>query len=228
MTDYVVIIPTRNRYTDCLRAIRSAFAQTLPPAEVVVVDDASTDARYEWLDEIVGNPRLTVIRRKTSSQEETGAGFAVGTVRNTALAHVLRTDFDGWLAFLDDDDEWSPGKMLGQIEAAGYYKDVAVFSTNAFNRTPAGLICGHHHPPHGRRLAHGCFDVTSLLKEMNPVINSTAIIRAAAARKLGTQRPSGFGEDHDYWRRAAILSPVFRLDEPLVFYTVGNQKEYSL
>ena len=47
MSDYVVVIPTRNRYRLCLRAIRSALTQTVPPAEVFVVDDASDDPRYQ-------------------------------------------------------------------------------------------------------------------------------------------------------------------------------------
>ena len=51
MNDYVVVIPTRNRYRLCLRAIRSALTQTVPPAEVFVVNDASEDPRYQWLDE---------------------------------------------------------------------------------------------------------------------------------------------------------------------------------
>ena len=46
MSDYVVVIPTRNRYRLGLRAIRSALTQTDVPAEVFVVDDASDDPRY--------------------------------------------------------------------------------------------------------------------------------------------------------------------------------------
>ena len=45
---------------------------------------------------------------------------------------------------------------------------------------------------------------------------------------LGDQWPSGYGEDWDYWRRAAVLTPILRIDEPLAFYTVGNLKEYRL
>jgi len=228
MHDYTVIIPTRNRYIECLRAIRSALGQTQPPAEVLVVDDASTDRRYEWLAEIVNDPRVTVIRRPVSSQEEQMAGFAVGTVRNTALEQIAKTSVAGWVAFLDDDDEWLPAKMATQFAAAGYFKDVDVFCTNAINRQPDGRHDGTHHPRQGRQLAHGCYDVTACLSEFNPVINSSAILRTSLARKLGRQAPSGFGEDYDYWRRAAKCSPVIRLHESLVYYTVGNAKEYAL
>jgi glycosyltransferase involved in cell wall biosynthesis len=227
-TDYVVIIPTRNRYELCLRAVRSCLGQTVPPLEVVVVDDASTDPRYEWLEEIADSPRLTRLRLPVSSREATGAGFAVGSVRNVGLEHVARQRLDGWVAFLDDDDEWMPHKAERQFQAAARYHEVDVWCSQAVNRDPAGVVCGHHHPPHGRQLQGGVRDVTACLKEFNPVPNSTAMLRASVARKLDHQQPVGFGEDFDWWRRAAVLSPVMRLDEPLVFYTVGNAKEYSL
>lgn len=228
MNDYVVVIPTRNRYLDCLRAIRSALGQTQPPAEVIVVDDASTDRRYEWLAEIVNDARVTVIRRPVCSQEEQLAGFAVGSVRNTALDAINRTSGWDWVAFLDDDDEWFPTKMATQFAAAAAFKNAQVLCTNAINRLPDGRHDGTHHPRQGRQLAHDCCDVTACLAEFNPVINSSAILRASLARDLGRQSPSGFGEDYDYWRRAGRRSPVIRLHESLVYYTVGNAKEYAL
>lgn len=226
--DYVVVIPSRNRYELLLRAVRSAFAQTVAPLEVVVIDDASTDRRYEWVDEIVGNTRLTMLRQSICSQEATGAGFAVGHVRNQGLDYLKRIGFDGWIAFLDDDDEWMPGKLQAQLSAAKRYDEVWAFCSNAYNRNTSGLVCGYHHGPHGRQLSTGYHDVTQCLKEFNPVINSTAIVHTHVAAKLGHQMPAGFGEDFDYWRRASKLTPVIRLDEPLAFYTMGNAKEYRL
>ena len=228
MNDYVVVIPTRNRYRLCLRAIRSALTQTVPPAEVFVVDDASDDARYQWLEEIVGSPRLTVIRRAVSSREETGAGFAVGTVRNEAIRHVLKIGFSGWVAFLDDDDEWLKTKSAVQfaaVEANGRY---GVICSNAFNRDPAGVVSGYHHETHGVRITDTTRDVTALCRAMNPVINSTAVIHTKIVERLGDQQASGFGEDWDYWQRSSRLTGVMRVEEPLAWYTIGNPKEYTL
>lgn len=228
MNDYVVIIPTRNRYRLCLRAIRSALTQTVPPAEVFVVDDASDDPRYQWLEEIIGSQRLTVIRRAVSSREETGAGFAVGTVRNDAIRHVLKIGFAGWVAFLDDDDEWLKTKAAVQfsaVEANGRY---GVVCSNAFNRDPAGVVSGYHHETHGVRITDTTRDVTALCRVMNPVINSTAIIHTKIVERLGDQQASGFGEDWDYWQRAGRLTGIMRVEEPLAWYTIGNPKEYTL
>ena len=228
MNDYVVVIPTRNRYRLCLRAIRSALTQTVPPAEVFVVDDASDDPRYQWLEEIVGSPRLTVLRRAVSSREETGAGFAVGTVRNDAIRHVLKIGFSGWVAFLDDDDEWLKTKAAVQFDAVGSNGRYGVLCSNAFNRDPAGVVSGYHHETHGVAITDTTRDVTAICRATNPVINSTAMIHAKIVERLGDQQAAGFGEDWDYWRRASRLTGILRVEEPLAWYTVGNPKEYTL
>jgi glycosyltransferase involved in cell wall biosynthesis len=228
MNDYVVVIPTRNRYRLCLRAIRSALTQTVPPAEVFVVDDASDDPRYQWLEEIVGSPRLTVLRRAVSSREETGAGFAVGTVRNEAIRHVLKIGFSGWVAFLDDDDEWVGTKAAVQFDAVGSNGRYGVLCSNAFNRDPAGVVSGYHHEKQGVHITDTTRDVTAICRATNPVINSTAMIHTKIVERLGDQQPAGFGEDWDYWQRASRLTGIMRVEEPLAWYTVGNPKEYTL
>jgi glycosyltransferase involved in cell wall biosynthesis len=228
MNDYVVVIPSRNRYRLCLRAIRSALTQTVPPAEVFVVDDASDDPRYQWLEEIVGSPRLTVLRRAVSSREETGAGFAVGTVRNDAIRHVLKIGFSGWVAFLDDDDEWVGTKAAVQFAAVGSNGRYGVLCANAFNRDPAGVVSGYHHEKQGVHITDTTRDVTAICRATNPVINSTAMIHTKIVERLGDQQPAGFGEDWDYWQRASRLTGIMRVEEPLAWYTVGNPKEYTL
>jgi glycosyltransferase involved in cell wall biosynthesis len=228
MNDYVVVIPTRNRYRLCLRAIRSALTQTVPPAEVFVVDDASDDPRYQWLEEIVGSPRLTVLRRAVSSREETGAGFAVGTVRNEAIRHVLKIGFSGWVAFLDDDDEWIGTKSAVQFDAVGSNGRYGVLCSNAFNRDIGGVVSGYHHETQGVAITDTTRDVTAICRAMNPVINSTAMIHSKIVERLGDQQAVGFGEDWDYWQRASRLTGIMRVEEPLAWYTVGNPKEYTL
>lgn len=224
--NYVVVIPTRNRYELVLRAIRSAFAQTCPPAEVFVVDDASTDLRYAWLEEIVGDPRLTLFRRPMSSQEEHRTTYAIGAVRNVALQHIKKIGVAGWVAFLDDDDEWMPNKMARQFELLGNDGRFGVVCANAFNRSPSGIVVGYHHATHGAKVTSVTRDVTHVMKKLNPVINSTAIVHTSIMALLGVQKPTKRWEDYDYWKAAAELTGILRVEEPLIFYTVGNAKEY--
>jgi glycosyltransferase involved in cell wall biosynthesis len=102
MPEVSVVIPTYNRAATVERAIQSALAQTLPPLEVIVVDDASDDRTEERLG-MIRSPLLRVIRH---AQNQGAAG-----ARNTGI-EAARGDC---IAFLDADDEWLPNKLTVQL-----------------------------------------------------------------------------------------------------------------
>src|SRR6187200_1386086 len=102
-----VVIPTRNRWELLSRnSLASALAQVGVELEVIVVDDASDDGSEERL-EAVGDPRVRVIFR------ERQGGQAV------ALNDGIEAARGEWIAFLDDDDLWSPRKLRAQLDATG-------------------------------------------------------------------------------------------------------------
>jgi len=92
-----VIIPTYNRrqYLEC--ALESVFAQTVPPDEIIVVDDGSKDGTDELIRNLSSKkyPQLVYIW-----QENKGAGSA----RNQGI----RAARNPIVAFLDSDDTWYP------------------------------------------------------------------------------------------------------------------------
>jgi glycosyltransferase involved in cell wall biosynthesis len=225
---YSVVIPTFNRYAECLAAVRSVFAQTAPPQEVVVIDDANLDERYQWLEDIVCDPRLTIIRLEENSRVTHGVGYAIGAVRNWGLRYILSgVACPQWIAFLDDDDEWIPEKMERCFAVADEYENHRLICTNAINRRPDGTHCGYHH---GDNLIQPDGEICTVNEELmtfNPVICSTAMIGADIARQVGDQRDTGFGEDWDYWQRAARLTQGIMINEPLAYYTIGNSKNYQ-
>lgn len=96
------VIPAYNREGTVERAIRSALGQTHPPAEILVVDDGSSDRTAELAGEFGGI--VKVIRR-----ENGGASAA----RNRGAAEAQHE----WLAWLDSDDEWKE-HHLDRIAAA--------------------------------------------------------------------------------------------------------------
>ncbi len=102
-----VIVPAFNRAGVIPRAIESALAQQLPGAdwaiEVIVVDDGSSDDLRGALHPF-GN-RVSLIRHA----QNRGAAAA----RNTGIAAACGE----FVAFLDSDDTWLPGKLARQIEA---------------------------------------------------------------------------------------------------------------
>lgn len=94
-----VIIPAYNRPEMVRRAVASALAQRPnPPAEVIVVDDCSSDDTGAAAAEAGAR----VIRHERN-RGEAGA-------RNTALSHAQQP----WIGLLDSDDEWLPD-MLAKL-----------------------------------------------------------------------------------------------------------------
>jgi glycosyltransferase involved in cell wall biosynthesis len=219
---YATLIASRNRYDLCLRAIASAARQSVPPELIVVVDDASDDPRYGGLESAAD---VQVVRLDRPSREITGSNFAVGYVRNAGLERLA--GYDGWLAFLDDDDEWLDDKAARQFAVAD--AGGGVICGNAVNRTLAGEIVSLHHEfQNGREIAPGLRDVTDLVRFLNPVINSTGLIRPDVWPRVGRQQSVGYGEDWDWYRRAAALAPIHMVEDVVAYYTTGNAKEYEL
>jgi glycosyltransferase involved in cell wall biosynthesis len=101
------VIPTRGRPELVQRAVRSALAQTLREMEVVVVidgEDPVTSLALQKLQQL--DERLRVIALSSS---------VGGSDARNLGAEAARGE---WIAFLDDDDEWLPGKLWAQLEAA--------------------------------------------------------------------------------------------------------------
>jgi glycosyltransferase involved in cell wall biosynthesis len=101
-----VIIPTRNRWPVLsTNALPSALAQEDVELEVVVVDDASDDETAEHV-QALGDARVRIVRNETNRRLPASRNVGAGVARGA------------WLAFLDDDDLWSPRKLRAQIDAA--------------------------------------------------------------------------------------------------------------
>jgi glycosyltransferase involved in cell wall biosynthesis len=98
-----VIIPAYNSAAWIGEAIQSALDQTLPPFEVLVVDDGSRDNTREVVSGFP--PPVRII-----SQANGGPGKA----RNLGA----RSAQGDWLAFLDSDDFWHPAKLEKQAGLA--------------------------------------------------------------------------------------------------------------
>lgn len=98
-----VIIPSLNRPQLTRRALASALAQDGVRVEVVIVDDGSTPPIAQSLGQL--DQRVRIVRHETSK--------GVAAARNHGMA-IARAP---WLAFLDDDDVWAPGKLALQLAA---------------------------------------------------------------------------------------------------------------
>ena len=99
------VIPTRDRADLLCRAVRSVLAQTMPHLECIVVIDGP-DAVTQQALQAISDARLRVI----ALEQNVGGCEARNVGARVALGE--------WVALLDDDDEWLPGKLEKQLAFA--------------------------------------------------------------------------------------------------------------
>lgn len=94
-----VIIPAYNAEAFIADTVRSALDQTYRDLEVIVVDDGSADGTLKALEQFQGRVRV-----------HAQANGGVARARNAGV----RLAAGSWIAFLDADDLWLPGKLERQ------------------------------------------------------------------------------------------------------------------
>lgn len=126
MSDHMVdvIIPTRNRPELTAEAIASVRGQTVDAWRLYVVDDCSAAQNVGVLQDIASSDRrITLISR----QEQGGAQQARQTGFEASSAPFV--------AILDSDDLWAPGKLARQLECYEHHRGTL--------KRLGAVLCGH-------------------------------------------------------------------------------------
>lgn len=207
-----VVIPCYNaeRWIDA--TLRSVLAQQWPgELEVLVVDDGSQDQSAQRVQAWGGCVRLV---------QQPNAGVAAA--RNRGLEQA-RGD---WVAFVDADDIWLPGKLQAQWQAL-QGQPQAGMACSAWHVWP----CSDPEPPAELldELLHGSAEdprwqgpsgwIYPELLLSCEVWTSTVVARRSLLQELrGFDPKLRIGEDYDLWLRASRLTPIVRVNRPLALY----------
>lgn len=196
------------------RQLESIAAQTTRPAEVVIVDDRSTDASADLIDAFAREhaTRFDIVRQRNAVN--------LGIVRNFEKAIGLTT---GELILLaDQDDVWRPDKVA--VVVAAFEREPAL----DFLFTDARLVDAHDQP-----LPHTLFHALEYTAGERRLIAAGDAFGAFLARNLATgatcalrrrvfERALPFPREwvHDEWLAivAASSGRVACLDETLIDY----------
>jgi glycosyltransferase involved in cell wall biosynthesis len=198
--DVTVVIPTRDRWLDLSSAaLPAALAQERVGHEIVVVDDGSLDETPRGLAAL-HEPHLRVLRN--------GRPMGVAAARNRGIA-AARAE---WIAFLDDDDLWSPLKLRLQLDAAAAAGADFVYA--------GGIIVDGHGRPLRDDPAPEPHALAEELARRNVVGGPSAVlVRTGLLRAL-----EGFDEefsvlaDWELWIRLAGAGRAAACRERLVAY----------
>lgn len=189
-----VVIPAYNAAHFLPRCLSSVFSQTLQPAEVIVVDDGSTDDTAE-------------VGRRLGARVVSRPNGGLSAARNTGV----KNSSSEWVALLDADDLWSPGKLESQAarvqsDTVLVYTGIRVFSDDGVRHASPAMD-----PAEARRMLRFC----------NPITPSSVIARRTALlRDGGFREDIRACEDWEMWVRLLRLGAFAAVPEPLTDYYV--------
>lgn len=128
--------------------------------------------------------------------DELGKGPAA--TRQEGLVRLGDCD---WIALLDSDDAWEPGKLAAQREALARYPEAIVCFGRATAVDGEGRPTGEELPELPAGL-HGAADLAPLLYESNPIPTSSVLVRRDALEAAGGfAAPAPLASDWDLWLR---------------------------
>jgi glycosyltransferase involved in cell wall biosynthesis len=198
-----VVIPTKDRREQAVRAARFAVAQRGVEVACIVIDDGSTDGTADAIAGL-GDSRVTVIRNERAG----GAAAA----RNRGLDRVTTP----WTAFLDDDDLWAPDKLAAQLDALDGMSCARWSATACVNVNSRLEVLTAYRMPVLESLAN-----EMVVENYIPAGSSTVVVDTELAREVGGfDSTLGNCEDWDMWIRLARRAPLAYVDRPLVAYQV--------
>ena len=203
--DFAVAIPAHDALPDVLDAVESALSQSLPPAEIVVIDDVSVDGTGDAVERRFGS-RVRVIR---------GQHGGAAAARNAAW----RASRAEWIGFLDADDLWFPDKLVTAAERLAAAPDAGWFFSDGAFRTLEGetepswlaMWADLEDSYVGRPL--------EALVEVNFVLTSSVVVRRDLLEATGGfDEHLSHAEDLDLWIKLARLAPAAASSRSLVRY----------
>jgi len=122
-----VAIPSYNRAHLLPNAIKSILKQSVKDVEIIIADDGSTDNPEELIKGLQKKYPIIIYVKSPVNMGE-------AATRNLAIQNATGK----YLAFLDSDDEWLPGKLKAQIDFLEKKSNYDAVSTNYFLVDQAG------------------------------------------------------------------------------------------
>ncbi|HEY0527697.1 MAG TPA: glycosyltransferase family 2 protein [Gemmatimonadaceae bacterium] len=232
-----VVIPSYNRADLLQHTVDSILRQTIAPAEIIVVDDGSTDDTQRIC---AGFPTIVKCLRQNNQ--------GLPAARNTGI----RASTGDWIAFCDSDDLWAENKLEIQLAAlsnTGCGWSVSDFSLidpdgallhdgeggferifpvlkkmrlSARDHLGQWLRSGSINTPAGPvEIFHG--DAFGMFFLGNVALPSSALVSRAIIEKAGLFDVTfRVAEETEFFHRVAAVSPLVVVMSALTRYRIGH------
>jgi hypothetical protein len=184
------------------RSIDSLLRQSFGDWELIAVENGSSDDSASIL--------------ASYEDRRIGAFFLRANIgRTPALRYAFRQARGEYIAVLDADDVAQPERLRRQVEHLDVHPEVVLLGTWADHIDANNTIIGAWTPP---------TDAAALLTSMageNPIVHSSAMYRAAAAREVGgypEDRP--YSQDYGLWLKLLARGTPGMLPERLTQFRI--------
>src|SRR3989338_11113517 len=198
-----VILPTYNRAKYITKAIESVWRQSYKNLELIIINDASTDATGELVSVFSKhNPRITILRNETN----------LGIV--ASLNKGIKAAQGKYIARLDDDDVWCDDKKIE--------KQVDFLEKNPeYCLTGGGVI---KIDKNGKEIVRYLLpekdeDIRKTILINNAFAHTTVLFRKDTFLKVGGyDEQFAFIEDWDLWLKMGKIGKFYNFQEFFVYY----------
>lgn len=203
-----VALATYNGEKFVVEQLRSMVHQSCPPYEIVVHDDASTDSTWSHLKQFQSESIVPVRLFRNSTN--------VGYIQN--FARAIKSCRGDYIALADQDDYWLPTRLEAVVEAICSHPGCGAVVTNAevvdANLDPWGVtLYGRLSDAVGSE--HQILD--AMLKK-SIIKGCTVVFRSDLRPYLFPFPKHRWGHDHWIVLIASVLSHVFLLEKPMMYY----------
>ena len=203
-----VVIPTLNRINTLQRALDSVINQTYKPAEIIVVDNGSSDGTLKLLREQY--PKITILTENK---------IGVSSARNKGI----KKSINQWIALLDSDDAWHPRKLEIQTSML----DNALKEYNLIHTDEVWFRNNKHinqmkkHKKQGGYIFERCLSLCCI----SP---SSVLFKKNILDKVGLFDESlPVCEDYDMWLKICSSEEVLFAQDKLTYKYGGHKDQLS-
>lgn len=213
-----IIIPSFQSAGTLPQAIKSVLSQDYTDFELIVVDNGSTDSTSEVIQEAKKqDQRIRGLHLENNKRPAGGRNAGVGAARGE------------YIAFLDADDEWLPGKLTPQVAVLDDHPDYDLVFTDSWIVNLKTDEKYKHSIGNEGILSHFNFQpvdgykntymvsgpLTQAIYTKSFINMSTSLLRRDKFLQTGGFNQDRFGtEDIDFWVRFSRMSKFIYWHQP--------------
>ena len=212
-----VVIPLYNHQKYIEAAIQSALMQTVPPAEIIVIDDGSTDGSAEVVRQLCKDHPEIIFW----SWPNQGA-------HHTLNAGILRATGD-FVAFLNSDDCFAPDRLAACLALVQSDTSIDVVATRDSFLDDQGNAVSNSWYDDALAFYRKERDVAFALFRANFLVTtSNLFVRRSVFESVGTFAPLRYTHDLEFILRVVLgKKNITFLDQPLVAYRLHEKNTIS-